>query len=1449
MNSILQRSLGCLLLGLCFFQIGIAQNCGSDILHQQLLQSSEEYRQSYLQQNKDIAAATMLLQSDKAIQKLDEETLTIPVVVHILHHPSLSVGAGSNIKDNQVHQAIAYLNEAFQNLENFQTNHGIRTDIEFCLASKDESNTATTGINRFPTVEFSEIDMGTEEPDFKSQTIRWDSHDYLNIWVVDEICSPNIPDNPCAVVGYSYTAQVHGSERDGVVIEAGRFGSSVHGSKVLVHEVGHYLNLQHTFNNGCKNDNCLMDGDFVCDTPPDNQTTPVDCNKSTQANSCSTDSDDTHSRNPFRPQQFGGLGDQDDLSNNYMDYNYNNCLDSFTEGQKDRMRLSLTTTRKSLLESAKCSEVITPPDDPILADVGISEVLTPNGFTCENYVGLKVKLTNFSSEPLTSVNIHYQLNAENTQVYFWQGTLTAYQSTTVTLPKTIFITENIQKIRVYTTNPNGMEDENANNNLAEADFFNMPLQELPFFDDFEGANLEANWSISNPDGLQSWQTQYIQNCNANEHRSLALNSHSYSGSLEESDLLQLYLDMENLQSAELRFDVAYSAYSLGFAETLRVYASKDCGENYSKIYEKSGLELATSSAYQTEDWRPKNCNDWRTEIVDLSQFAGAKTQLYFEAINRNGNNLFLDNIYIHDKSEASCDAPSNLTIEVTTADQAILNWSGKTDVFAYNVWFRPVGTEDWTVVTIEEEEKIVTGLEPSTAYEMQLQSICADGGTSLFSNRQFFQTLSLPICHSPLQQRVETISSNSVLLRWEQAGDSESYTVRYRKQGSSSWSLAFGKKDSAEVRNLAPETTYEAAVRSKCVNGISGNSEYGSLLTFKTTAECPAPNSIEVIHTSMDKATIAYKAAPEANFVNFKYRSKNVTQWTDGGTTDSEEHTLNGLKSGRVYEVQAAGICGNQLGNFSRSAVFSTQTLCDAPNNFSYTYNASANLVIVSWEVAEDAALYELEYKQILPSESSQWKSIVVNGATAYLSNLQQGSLYHYKVRSQCEDNAPTIQNNSYFSSIQSFTTNINCDIPSGLKTDIVGNEYARLSWDTSNSGNTFSVRYRIQSSSVWEYVESSENNVEVFNLQPDTDYEFEVQNVCGAVPTTFSEALSFKTQNSACSTSPTGLDAVAIKNRSATLYWLDTSNSNEYKFAYRVSNQIQWTEILTNNRYVILEDLQPCFIYEYRVASICENEQSAFSSSRFFATECVSYCTASSGSAQQNWIETFEMEEKEFTSNGATTYTYFEEDEIELSKGKSYTTDITIDIGGKISNQYLAVWIDFNQDYLFQPSENVWQEEIGAERFWGGNVFKTSAIIEIPKDIPLGTTRMRVILSASNPVEACGNFDLGEVEDYKVKIISLKGDTDNLELLSLQLLPNPAKESVVLQFGKTAEIENWRLKIVDITGRIVLRRSIQKETQASGYRLNTAHLQKGVYFVIIESKKYKQVQKLFIGD
>lgn len=104
---------------------------------------------------------------------------------------------------------------------------------------------------------------------------------------------------------------------DGVVIDweswlgtsdryEGRFDQGETGT----HEVGHWLNLEHTFYRGC-----TERGDFVADTPPEK----------TPTSGCPEGKDTC-------PEP--GL----DPIHNYMDYSFDSCYTEFTPGQAQRMK-------------------------------------------------------------------------------------------------------------------------------------------------------------------------------------------------------------------------------------------------------------------------------------------------------------------------------------------------------------------------------------------------------------------------------------------------------------------------------------------------------------------------------------------------------------------------------------------------------------------------------------------------------------------------------------------------------------------------------------------------------------------------------------------------------------------------------------------------------------------------------------------------------------------------------------------------------------------------------------------------------------------------------------------------------------------------------------------------------------------------------------------------------
>jgi Pregnancy-associated plasma protein-A len=139
----------------------------------------------------------------------------------------------------------------------------------------------------------------------------------LNIYVTDF--------DPPGLLGYATFPKSTPKKRDGVVVLneslPGGTAAPYNEGDTLTHEVGHWLNLYHTFQGGC-----TYPGDFVTDTPAQADGDNIFfCNET----------DDTC--------PDAGL----DPVHNFMSYGDDPCLDRFTAGQADRMLLSWMTIRKN----------------------------------------------------------------------------------------------------------------------------------------------------------------------------------------------------------------------------------------------------------------------------------------------------------------------------------------------------------------------------------------------------------------------------------------------------------------------------------------------------------------------------------------------------------------------------------------------------------------------------------------------------------------------------------------------------------------------------------------------------------------------------------------------------------------------------------------------------------------------------------------------------------------------------------------------------------------------------------------------------------------------------------------------------------------------------------------------------------------------------------------------
>ena len=422
--------------------------------------------------------------------KSSGEVITIPVVVHVIHHGQ-AVGSAPNITDIQVQSQITVLNQDYGKIigtPGYNTNPaGVDTQIQFVLAQQDPNGNPTNGIDRrsFCQESWSTTDI---ESTLKPATI-WDPTQYLNLWSIEFTDS--------TLLGYAQFPDASGlsglsgsgnANTDGVVVKYNAFGSGTGSSfllnapynkgRTMTHEIGHWLGLIHIWGDGS---NCTTNTDYCADTPV-----------AKEANYGCVSGTDSCTSKP-------GL----DMIENYMDYTDDSCMNIFTQNQKDRIYTILNNAprRNSLKTSAKGASV------PLLTnDAEIKLESSCTVATCSsvpNQTIQNITIYNRGTSNLTSATLNYTINGGSNILYSWAGSLATNKF--ATFPITINSSGN-GTITITADKVNGVSDQRTTNNSVSGSFI-IPVAPQNFTftsyifrlqQDYYGS--ETTWSIKNAAG-------------------------------------------------------------------------------------------------------------------------------------------------------------------------------------------------------------------------------------------------------------------------------------------------------------------------------------------------------------------------------------------------------------------------------------------------------------------------------------------------------------------------------------------------------------------------------------------------------------------------------------------------------------------------------------------------------------------------------------------------------------------------------------------------------------------------------------------------------------------------------------------------------------------------------------------------------------------------------------
>jgi Pregnancy-associated plasma protein-A len=225
----------------------------------------------------------------QATAQLAAKPVTIPVAFHVIRKDTTV--AGGNVPKSWITAQMAVLNDAYGGATG-----GADTAFQFSLSSLDR----TTNRGWF--------NLGQGKERKMKQALKVGGPETLNIYTA------NLGRN---LLGWSYLAQdaQKVGVLDGVVVHykslpGGPWGTDYSAGDTTTHEVGHWLNLLHTFDGGCTGQ-----GDYIADTPAE-ASPAYQCPKG--RDTCSAP----------------GL----DPITNFMDYTYDSCMYEFTPDQAVRMQ-------------------------------------------------------------------------------------------------------------------------------------------------------------------------------------------------------------------------------------------------------------------------------------------------------------------------------------------------------------------------------------------------------------------------------------------------------------------------------------------------------------------------------------------------------------------------------------------------------------------------------------------------------------------------------------------------------------------------------------------------------------------------------------------------------------------------------------------------------------------------------------------------------------------------------------------------------------------------------------------------------------------------------------------------------------------------------------------------------------------------------------------------------
>ncbi len=638
-----------------------------------------------------------------------------------------------------------------------------------------------------------------------------------------------------------------------------------------------------------------------------------------------------------------------------------------------------------------------------------------------------------------------------------------------------------------------------------------------------------------------------------------------------------------------------------------------------------------------------------------------------------------------------------------------------------------------------------------------------------------------------------------------------------------------------------------------------------------------------------------YKAA--STYMPYKLTSITTNAKGDNNVDPFERVDVANASGTYTITVTHKGSLAGGSQNFSLIVTgLASNVVCQAtiPSGLNIT-SVTTTGAVANWS-AVAGATYDVRYRTV---GSSTWTTTATSSSTLSINGLAATTQYEVQVRSKCSSS-----NSSYASSVNFTTTAGGVNYCSSKGNDVSGEYIGRVQLGaiaTSSDGgdgysnhtaisttltigdsNTITITPKWTGSiynegyglwidynqdgdftdsgeQVWTKSASTASPVSAFFTVPSSAKQgttrmrisMKYNGTPSACEASFShgevEDYSVVIVGSAADTQapsiPNGLVVSSITQTTAALNWTASTDNVAIK-DYEIFNGQSSIGVVEGTS-VNITGLVANTNYTYTVkARDNAGNISAASAPVSFTTlgTAFTYCTSKGSNSSFEWIDyvSYGGMSNSTANNGG--YANFTNRIATVAKGTSTTIIFSAGFSGSSYTEFWSVWIDFNQNGIFEAFERVVNGS-------SSSATNLSATIAVPSSAITGVTRMRIAMKYNAAPSACETFASGEVEDYMVNITNgstgfstTAFSTEKADVIGnepadvLSVYPNPASDFIKVTLARG---ENLSFVITNFAGQVV------KTGKVSDKMINISNLDNGIYIVQVNDGQRNITTKL----